>query len=69
MDTLVGLGNGDGIYDTLAYLETDKSGGKRLILFSRFYIWTFVAIFTIVAINLLIAIIMSSYEAIKVAHK
>lgn len=68
METLFGIVNGDEIYATLATLEDDKSGGKWVFWFSRIYIGAYVAIFTIVVINLLIAIFMSSYEAIKVLN-
>ena len=66
METLFGIVNGDEIYATLATLEEEKSGGDWVFWFSRIYIFAYVAIFTIVVINLLIAIFMSSYDSIKV---
>ncbi|XP_045169051.2 uncharacterized protein LOC123531835 isoform X2 [Mercenaria mercenaria] len=64
-ETLFAVVNGDEIYATLAILESDKSGGNWVWWFSRFYIGAYVAIFTIVVINLLIALFMSAYESIK----
>ena len=58
--------NGDEIFTTLAILETEKIGGKWIWWFARFYFGAYIAIFTIVVINLLIAIYMSAYESIKV---
>jgi hypothetical protein len=65
-ETLFAVVNGDEIYATLAILESDKSGGNWVWWFSRLYLGAYVAIFTIVVINLLIALFMSAYESIKV---
>lgn len=69
METLFGIVNGDEIFATLAILEEDKSGGDWVFWFSRIYIGSYVAIFTIVVINLLIGIFMTTYESIKVNEK
>lgn len=68
METLFSIVNGDEIFATLAILEEDKSGGDWVFWFSRVYIGAYVAIFTIVVINLLIGIFMSAYETIKVTN-
>ncbi|XP_060552426.1 mucolipin-3-like [Ruditapes philippinarum] len=64
-ETLFAVVNGDEIYATLAIIEWDKSGGHWVWWFSRFYLGAYVAIFTIVVINLLIALFMSAYDSIK----
>ncbi|XP_060552427.1 mucolipin-3-like [Ruditapes philippinarum] len=64
-ETLFAVVNGDEIYATLAIIESDKSGGDWVWWFSRFYLGAYVAIFTIVVINLLIALFMSAYDSIK----
>ncbi|XP_060567498.1 mucolipin-3-like [Ruditapes philippinarum] len=64
-ETLFSMVNGDEIFTTLAILETHKTGGKWVWWFSRFYFGAYIAIFTIVVINLLIAIYMSAYETIR----
>ncbi|XP_060552431.1 mucolipin-3-like [Ruditapes philippinarum] len=64
-ETLFAVVNGDEIYATLAIIEWDKSGGHWVWWFSRFYLGSYVAIFTIVVINLLIALFMSAYDSIK----
>lgn len=66
METLFGLVNGDEIFTTMAILELDKSGSSWVFWFSRVYIGAYVAVFTIVVINLLIGIFMTTYEAIRV---
>ena len=67
MDTLFGLVNGDEIYATFAILEQDKSGATDVIFwFSRAFLTIYVAVFTVVVINLLIAIFMSAYDEITV---
>ncbi|XP_060580134.1 mucolipin-3-like isoform X4 [Ruditapes philippinarum] len=68
-ETLFSVVNGDEIYATLAILESDKSGGNWVWWFSRFYFGAYVAIFTIVVINLLIALFMSAYESIKTYYE
>ena len=69
METLFSILNGDEIFATLAILEEDNSGGDWIFWFSRVYITVYVAVFTIVVINLLIGIFMSTYESIKVSFK
>lgn len=64
-ETLFSIINGDEIYATLAIQESSKSGGPWVFWFSKFYLGIYVAVFTIVVINLLIALFMSAYEAIK----
>ena len=67
MDTLFGLVNGDEIYTTFAILERDKTGANDVIFwFSRAFLAIFVAVFTVVVINLLIAIFISAYDEITV---
>lgn len=68
-ETLFAVVNGDEIYATLAILESDKSGGNWVWWFSRLYLGAYVAIFTIVVINLLIALFMSAYESIKTYYE
>ncbi|XP_053409003.1 mucolipin-3-like isoform X2 [Mercenaria mercenaria] len=68
-ETLFAIVNGDEIYATLAILESDKSGGNWVWWFSRFYFGAYVAIFTIVVINLLIALYNSAYDSIKSYYK
>ncbi|XP_060554345.1 mucolipin-1-like [Ruditapes philippinarum] len=64
-ETLFSIINGDEIFTTLALLESDKSGGNWVWWFSRFYVGAFVAIFTILGINLFIALFLNAYESIK----
>ncbi|KAL4227079.1 hypothetical protein ACF0H5_015053 [Mactra antiquata] len=64
-ETLLSVVNGDEIFTTLAMLEDGKTGGVWVWWFFRLYLMTYIAIFTIIAINLLIAIYMSAYESIK----
>ncbi|XP_060580130.1 mucolipin-1-like [Ruditapes philippinarum] len=64
-ETLFSVVNGDEIYATLAILESDKSGGNWVWWFSRFYLGSYVAIFTIVGINLLISLFNSAYDSIR----
>ncbi|XP_060561052.1 mucolipin-3-like [Ruditapes philippinarum] len=68
-ETLFSMVNGDEIFTTLAMLETNKIGGKWVWWFSRVYFGAYIAIFTIVVINLLIAIYMSAYESIRNYYK
>ncbi|WAR25215.1 MCLN1-like protein [Mya arenaria] len=69
METLFAIVNGDEIFATMAILESKKSGDSIIFWFSRFYIGLYVAIFTVVVINLLIAIFMSAYEEITEYYK
>ncbi|XP_045165455.2 mucolipin-3-like [Mercenaria mercenaria] len=64
-ETLFAMVNGDEIYATIAILENEKTGGDWVWWFSKFYIGAYIAIFTVVVINLLIAIYMSAYESIR----
>ncbi|XP_060586633.1 mucolipin-3-like [Ruditapes philippinarum] len=68
-ETLFAVVYGDEIYATLAILESDKSGGNWVWWFSRFYLGTYIAIYTVVVINLLIALFMSAYESIKAYYE
>ena len=67
METLLTIATGDEIFVTLGTLETKKSGGSIIFWFSRIYIGLYVAIFTVLVINLLVAIFMSAYEEITVS--
>ncbi|WAR25214.1 MCLN1-like protein [Mya arenaria] len=69
METLFAIVNGDEIFATMAILESKKSGDIIILWFSRIYIGLYVTIFTVVVINLLIAIFMSAYEEITKYYK
>ena len=58
--------NGDEIYATFALLDTDQIGGDLVIVIYKIYLGSFIAIFTIVVLNLLIALFTNAYDAIKV---
>ncbi|XP_060570279.1 mucolipin-3-like [Ruditapes philippinarum] len=64
-ETLFSIINGDEIYTTLALLESEWSGGYWVRWFSRLYVVAFVAIFTVLGINLFIALFLNAYESIK----
>ena len=67
--TLFALINGDEIYATFAMLDAKKTGGSLLIpIIYKIYIGTYVAIFTIIVVNLLIALFTNAYDSIKVTY-
>lgn len=64
--TLFALINGDEIYATFALLREDYTGGDPLLpLVYRIYIGSYIAIFTIIVINLLIALFTNGYDSVK----
>ncbi|KAH3893237.1 hypothetical protein DPMN_017381 [Dreissena polymorpha] len=66
--TLFSVIYGDEIYASMAMLDPGKTS-KYVFWFTRVYITIFVAIFTIVVINLLVAIFLSAYESIREYYK
>ncbi|XP_052781865.1 mucolipin-3-like [Mya arenaria] len=64
-ESLFTLATGDELFATLGYLETKKSGHSMIFWFSRIYIGIYVAIFTVLVINLLVAIFMGAYDEIN----
>lgn len=65
--TLFALINGDEIYATFALLQADQTGGPLIPAIYKVYIGCFVAIFTIIVINLLIALFTNAYDTVKVS--
>ena len=59
--------NGDEMFATMNILEVKKTGGDWVFWFSRFYFGAYIAVFTIVVLNLLVAIFMSAYESVRVS--
>ena len=50
-------------------LDAKKTGGSLLIpIIYKIYIGTYVAIFTIIVVNLLIALFTNAYDSIKVIY-
>ncbi|KAK3608735.1 hypothetical protein CHS0354_001001 [Potamilus streckersoni] len=68
-DTLFAMITGDEIYLTLTVLETDKLGSQAVWWFAQTYLWLFVSIFTVLILNILIAIFNSAYEVIQKEYK
>ncbi|KAL3852305.1 hypothetical protein ACJMK2_015964, partial [Sinanodonta woodiana] len=68
-NTLFAMVTGDEIYVTLAVLETDKLGNNAVWWFAQTYLWAFVSIFTILILNILIAIFNSAYEVIQTDYE
>lgn len=64
-ETLFSIVNGDEIYATFAMLETDQTGGDLVPVVYKIYLGSFIAIFTIIVLNLLIALFTNAYDAIK----
>ena len=65
--TLFYLINGDEVYATFALLREDDTGGAPLLPFVyQIYIGSFIAIFAIIVINLLIALFTNGYDSVKV---
>ncbi|KAL4227191.1 Mucolipin-2 [Mactra antiquata] len=64
-ETLFALVNGDEIFATIAMFDDDQTGSSSIGLFARFYIGVYVCIYTIVVINVLVALFLSAYDAIK----
>lgn len=63
--TLFALINGDEIYATFALLQEDHTGGPLIPAIYQIYIGSYVAIFTIIVINLLIALFTNAYDSVK----
>ena len=60
--------NGDEIYATFALLDEKQTGGDLVPLIHGIYLGSFIAIFTIVVLNLLIALFTNAYDAVKVSN-
>ena len=59
--------NGDEISATFELLEEDLTGDIAISTFFDLYLYSYVAIFTVLALNLLIALLSSAYEEVKVS--
>ncbi|KAH3777519.1 mucolipin-2-like [Dreissena polymorpha] len=64
METLAAMVTGDEIFMTLESLETQKVGNMAVLWFSRVYVVVFVGMFTVIVLNLLIAIFNNSFDVI-----
>lgn len=61
--------DGDGLLDLFANVDTEKAGDPYAVwLFSRFAACSFIALVTVIAFNLLIALFNSSYEKVRVCQ-
>ena len=63
-EALFSLMNGDDMYATFANLESQSI---YVWLFLRLYLYSFICLFIYVVLSLTIALIMDSYDAIKVS--
>ena len=66
-ETLFSIVNGDEIYATFALLDEKQTGGDLVPIIHGIYLGSFIAIFTIVVLNLLIALFTNAYDAVKVS--
>ncbi|XP_053401134.1 mucolipin-1-like [Mercenaria mercenaria] len=65
-ETLFSIINGDEIYATFSILQESKAGDiTRIRWFSRLIIYAFVTLFTVLVVNLLIALFNSAYEVVR----
>ncbi|KAH3893255.1 mucolipin-3-like [Dreissena polymorpha] len=69
METLAAMVTGDEIFLTLVSVETQRVGNIIILWFSRVYVLFYVVMFTVIIINLIVAIFNSSYEAITELYK
>lgn len=65
-ETLFSLINGDEIFATFSNLQEEYVGSTTSIyVFSRVVVYTYVSLFTVLVLNLLIALFNSAYEVVK----